>query len=247
MSKLIRQDSPACVKSELDLFVVPPTQTAIENGLWVQYHPLSNIQDGGPLEFNISGSGEEYLDLNSSYLHVTAKILKADGSKLPDKEPVAPVNLFPHSLFSQVDVSLNERNISSASNTYPYRAYIETLLSYGEDAKKSLLTCEGFCKDNNVTNSNPLDEKDVNEGLQQRYKWTAKSQTLDMIGRLHCDIFQQNRLLLNLVDLKVKLIRSKPEFCLLSSTEDAKYKVVLNHASLFIRKTKVSPGVIKMH
>ena len=247
MSKLIRQDSPACVKSELDLFVVPKTQVSIEKGQWVEYHTLANITDGGPLEFNISGSGEEYLDLNSSYLHVTAKIVKADGTALPEKEPVAPVNLFLHSLFSQVDVSLNERNISSASNTYPYRAYIETLLNYGEDAKKSLLTCEAFCKDNNVSNTNPLAEVDGNEGLKQRYRWTAQSQTLDMIGRLHCDIFQQNRLMLNLVDVKVKLIRSKPEFCLLSSTEDAKYKVVLNHASLFIRKTKVSPGVILGH
>ncbi|GBO05178.1 hypothetical protein AVEN_122124-1 [Araneus ventricosus] len=142
LATLIHQDSPICVKSELDLFSIPSTQAAIEFGKFVEYFPLSNIRDGSPVEFHISGSGDEYLDLADSYIHVKAKITKSDGAPLPDNEPVATVNLFLHSLFSQVDVSLNGHIISSARNTYPYRAYLETLLNYGEDAKKSLLSCE---------------------------------------------------------------------------------------------------------
>ena len=57
------------------------------------------------------------------------------------------MNLFLHSLFSQVDVSLNERLISPSTNTYPYRAMLETLLNYGEDAKSSQLTMAMFYKD----------------------------------------------------------------------------------------------------
>lgn len=246
MASLIYRDSPPCVKSELDLFTVPPTQTAIEKGQFVEYHPLANIRDGSPIEFNIPGNGEEYIDLGASYLHVKAKVLKADGTVLPEKEPVAAVNLFLHSLFSQVDISLNERNISSASNTYPYRAYIETLLNYGEDAKKSLLTCEAFFKDEEPEKVDPTVES-VHKGLKTRYKLIEKSQTIDMIGQLHCDIFQQNRLLLNLVDLKIKMVRSKPSFCLISPKADVDYKVVLEHASMFIRKVKVSPGVSLGH
>jgi len=68
-----------------------------------------------------------------------------------------------------------------------------------------------------------------------------------MIGQIHCDIFQQNRLLLNLIDLKIKMTPSKPTFCLMSSNENGDYKVVLDHASLFIRKVKVSPGVSLGH
>lgn len=74
-----------------------------------------------------------------------------------------------------------------------------------------------------------------------------------MMSLLHCDIFQQNRLLLNMVDLKIKMIRSKPEFCLMavkpsdSSQPDPDYKVVLEHASLFIRKVKVNAGVLLGH
>ncbi|GBN49345.1 hypothetical protein AVEN_111544-1 [Araneus ventricosus] len=51
----------------------------------------------------------------------------------------------------------------------------------------------------------------------------------------------QDRLLLNLVDLKIKLIRSEPEFCLVGSDD---YKIVFDHASLFVRKARRNPGVL---
>jgi len=50
-------------------------------------------------------------------------------------------------MFSQVIVALDATLISSSTNTYPYRPMLETLLSYGEDAKKSQLTSELFYKD----------------------------------------------------------------------------------------------------
>ncbi|GFS29128.1 uncharacterized protein F54H12.2 [Trichonephila inaurata madagascariensis] len=144
--------------------------------------------------------------------------------------------------------ALNERVVSSSSNTYPYHAYVETLLSYGEDAKKSLLTCECFYKDTFLDVSDPLQKENGNEGLKKLYDLTFKNQILDMIGPLHCDTFQQNhRLLLNLVDVKIKMTRTKPDFCLMSTKTGEPYKVVLQYASLFIRKVKVSPCVSLGH
>ncbi|GFV47725.1 uncharacterized protein F54H12.2 [Trichonephila clavipes] len=61
---MLGQDSPECAKSELNLFTLPPTQTVIEKGQWIQFHPIANVTDGGPVEFLISGSGEDYLDLS---------------------------------------------------------------------------------------------------------------------------------------------------------------------------------------
>ena len=58
-----------------------------------------------------------------------------------------PVNLLLHSLFSDVEVSLNETPVTSSNNTYAYRAYIETLLSYGTTAKQSQLTSQLYYKD----------------------------------------------------------------------------------------------------
>ena len=52
-----------------------------------------------------------------------------------------------YSLFSQVDISLNSTLITASTNMYPYRALLETLLSYGEDAKKTQLMSALFYKD----------------------------------------------------------------------------------------------------
>ncbi|GFW89632.1 uncharacterized protein TNCV_1025161 [Trichonephila clavipes] len=207
------------------------TQTVIQDGQWKQFHPLSNVFDNAPVEFHISGSAEDYIDLSQTQLYVKAKIVKVDNTPITKDDTIGPVNLFLHSLFSQVDVSLNDRVVSNSSNTYPYRSYIETLLNHGYDSKTSQLTAELFYKDSD-------------DGLKKRTEFFKESATVDMIGCIHSDLFHQDRLLLNLVDLKIKLIRSKPEFCLQGSEG---FKVVLDHVSLFIRKVRVNPGVILGH
>ena len=68
-------------------------------------------------------------------LYVEAKVVCTDGSPLPDDTDVAPVNLTLHSLFSQVDVSLNDRLVTSSKATYPYRAYLEHYCPMGRKPK----------------------------------------------------------------------------------------------------------------
>ena len=93
------QVSPECAKSELELFSLPSTQTVIERGKRVEFHPLANVSNAGPLEFNVSGSGEEYLDLSQTQLYVKAKIANKDGTILKDKSKVRPVSLFTFHVF----------------------------------------------------------------------------------------------------------------------------------------------------
>ena len=87
----VHHDSQECTKSELDLFTIPATQTSITKGQWIEYHPLSNITDSGPIEFNVSGTGEEYLDLARTQFFVKAKITKANGNALVPNAEVGPV------------------------------------------------------------------------------------------------------------------------------------------------------------
>ncbi|GFX44450.1 uncharacterized protein F54H12.2 [Trichonephila clavipes] len=158
-----RKHSPECVKSELELFNLPGTQTVIQDGQWKQFHPLSNVFDNAPVEFHISGSAEDYIDLSQIQLYVKAKIVKVDNTPITKDDTIGPVNLFLHSLFSQVDVSLNDRVVSNSSNTYPYRSYIETLLNHGYDSKTSQLTAELFYKDSD-------------DGLKKRTEFLKKVQ-----------------------------------------------------------------------
>ena len=39
-------NSSECIKSELDLFHIPPTNTSIESGGWSQHQPIAIIENG---------------------------------------------------------------------------------------------------------------------------------------------------------------------------------------------------------
>jgi hypothetical protein len=78
---------------------------------------------------------------------VEAQVVADDDTGLDAGADVGPVNLWMHSLFSDVSVSLNEKLVSPPTSLYPYRAYIETLLSYGPAAKESQLTGVMWYKD----------------------------------------------------------------------------------------------------
>ena len=61
---------------------------------------------------------------------------------------------------------------------------------------------------------------------------------VDMIGSIHSDIFFQDHLILNGVNLRLKLNRAKPSFCLVSSAVGANHKVLITEAILYVRKVK---------
>ena len=77
---------------------------------------------------------------------------------------------------------------------------IETLLNYGEDSKTSQLSMAMSYKDTpekmDVVNPKANDA-DANMGLKARYAFTKESNTMDMMGPIHSDIFFQDRLILN--------------------------------------------------
>jgi len=89
----------------------------VDQGSWVECHPLTDVRDGSPIEFEIS-SGEDYIDFANTVLYVKAKITANDGTNLGADAAVGPANLFLHSLFSQVDISLNGTLVTPSTNTY---------------------------------------------------------------------------------------------------------------------------------
>lgn len=241
---LLHPQSCECLDSGLDLFTVPPSQTAVEEGHYVEYHPLAALAAGAPIEFAISGGTGEYIDLSNTFLHVKAKVTKADGTNL-DGVDVAPINNWMHSLFTQVDVSLNDTVVSSSENTYAYRAYLETTLNYGKEAKESHLTAQLYHKDT----PHHVDETqgDHNLGLKERRAAASRSKQIEMMGRPHSDLFNQSRYLLNGVDLKLKLNPSKDSFNLIAHDPNSGFKTVITQASLFVRKVKLNPAIALAH
>ena len=265
------------IKSEVDLFSVPPTQLSLEKGRWIDYRPLSSVENpDSAITFLIAGT-DEYLDLSKTILYVEGKIMLEDyKTELTGggQTNVAPVNNFLHSLFKQVDVYLNGKQVTPDMGTYAYRSYIETLLNYDVSAKKSQFSSALYFKDTAgemdgngslpsskiityVTASNGIgaDTTDTfslpvpgngNQGFANRHKFIENGIQFVLSGPIFSDVFMSNRLLLNMLNLKVVLNRSPNTFCLMDKNGDGsmiKPKVKLTDVVLRIRKVKVDPAI----
>lgn len=232
--------------SELSLFELPPTQTAVSDIYFHEIRPLSQLSGDGPIEFRISGQNSlDYLDLAGSQLYVKLKVKKGNGSKIVSTDKVGPVNLFLQALFSTTEVTLPNKAIIT-SNYNPYRAMFETLLNFGQDAKSSHLLSQLFIKDDS-DHPEDTDPGGNNNGLFLRAKYISLSKYLDLQGPIFHDIFLMSRYLMNQVDVKLKLYRSSPAFCLSSGDASPDYQIEIHDIYLLVKKIRVNPAVIYGH
>lgn len=231
-----------CLKTELELFTLPPTQTTIEGTQWVYYKPISSLTDDSPIEFVVPGQGDEYIDLAHTMLSLRVQINTTVNPKEGSATVAGPINNLLHSMFNQVDVFLNQKLVSPPNNAYAYRAYIETLLNYGAGAKASHLTSVLWYND---TAGKMDDTGDANSGLKSRRDHLSIGKTIDLLGHLHCDIFNQERFLINGVEMRLRLVRTSNAFCLMTSSPGCSIRIV--EASLLVRRAKIAPGVLLAH
>ena len=229
------------MKSELDLFAVPPTQTSIEEGGWIEHQPLTSLDSGGPIEFILPGTGDAYLDLANTYLLVRAKIVNGNGTDIGADTPVAPVNNWLNSLFSQVDVYLNAI-VEHLPVLLIRRDLIKLRCRGEEDSTHQPTVVQGYGRAYGGYDLNA-----GNLGLVERGIYLAESRVVDMMGRLHVDLFLQDKFLLNGVDVKIRLERSKDAFALMADGQNPDYKVRIVEATLFARRAVLSPTVQMAH
>ena len=220
------------------------SQTSLEDGSFTEYHPVSVLTSTGPIEFTVSAENSNYIDLANSFLYVRASMTTSNGVDLAKTVEIAPECNFLHTLWSQVDVYLNGSLITQSNNNYPYRAYVENLLSFGQEVKNFQLFALLWHRN---TRGHFDSCAAANKGYTQRKALAAESKEIDMIGKLHIDLTFQNRYLLNGVEVRLRLIRSKDLFCLHGNANQAQNKVFLKKVTLFVRKVKPNPAVQLAH
>ena len=157
--------------------------------------------------------------------------------------------------------------------TYAYRSYIETLLNYDVSAKQSQFSSALYYKDTagqmdkvgalpatktlnyklpGVTDAavgNNASTKYYvtgtgNQGFAKRHQFIKNGNRFVLSGPIFSDIFMTDRLLLNMMDLKVVLNRSSDAFSLMDLNDPAiEPKVQLTDVVLKVRKVKVDQSV----
>ena len=118
------------------------------------------------------------------------------------------------------------------------------MVSFGQDAKNSQLSALLWHRNM----SEHFDTRGAtNPGYTKRKVFAAESKEIDMMGKLHLDLFFQNRYLLNGDEVRLRFICSNDLFCLHGNANQADNKVSLKEVTLFVRKVKPNPAVQLAH
>jgi hypothetical protein len=229
----------------LALFDKPLINTGIVSHKWIQHRPISQISNSGVLEFTIPGTSSSYINLHCSFLQIQGKIVRENGERITEADDdVGFINIPLQSLWRQVDISLQQQIINSkVGPNYAYKSYIDSLVNYSTTQKKGQLTSQLFALDT----ARFMDDAVANIGYYQRRKRTKNGYLVQLSAPLFLDLCEQDRLILNGVEINLKFWANQPAFYLMSSEKDKRYEFVITDAYFNACMVEVSPAIVVGH
>lgn len=234
--------SEEATSSELDVFAIPTTNTAVDSERFTAYKPVASLASSDWIEFIVPGTNE-FIDPATIYIELDVEIVKSDGTALPNAaapaaaqgqaaheanlfEKIIPCNNFMSSLFQQLDVRLNNTLVTSSTNMYAYRAYLDCLFYQSKHAKQTYMYTHMWEPDKSKR--------------KERIKRCYSGKRLRLCGPLHFDLGQQERLILNQIDMAFRLNLSDSSFCLVVEDGTAhRPRVKIVDATLHVEHKKL--------
>lgn len=194
--------------------------------------PVGGVAGGSPYEFEIGWENNTFLDMSSLSLRTRGKIVRPDGTDLQHNDIVAPVNLFASSLWSRVEVIIDDKtNNQSSADYFNFKSYLETLLSYEGDARESHLRTQMFYLDtpgrmeNAVTRvAGPVQP---NAGFVSRYNLARNSRSFECVCPLPTDLLRSSKHLGPRIKITLRLTKAPDSFLLIAPRDDVRYRFVI--------------------
>ena len=182
--------------------------------------PIQPFTTGiNPVDFQIDPQ-EDYIDLSRSYFQIDWTLKKTGGGNAVTAENTCLINNIAHSLFKQNSVRLNGTLISPQTDTYHYKAYLETLLNFDRDDGETILKPQGWFNTVNVPDALTANQLDLahddfealtpdNQALVRDLRannsTTAGGVTRTLCFVPHIEVFHTNKLLIPNVQLGIQL------------------------------------------
>lgn len=244
------------VQTSLSLFSPPPIDNSIQREYWVEFNPIASISGGSTIEFNIPGTSLDYINLAKTRLKVTYCITKENGDPIKDErdgagdptaDQVGPINLTLHSIFRQIDLSLNQKIVSpDVGVNYPYKAILDLYLKTSSDMLDSQGQAMMFHKDI----PGKMDDAVYvggNAAFVTRATPTKDGGNVTLEGPLYLDFaIDQNKAILNGVNINFKFFQASDAFRLLTGL-DIKYKLKIQSAILKVCHINLNPKLVLAH
>ena len=91
MALLIHPNLAESTISQINSFLMSPSQTRLEDESFIEYHPVSVLTSTGLFEFTATSvENFNYIDLENSLLYVRATVTGAIGVDLVEDGEIAP-------------------------------------------------------------------------------------------------------------------------------------------------------------
>lgn len=265
MVGLLDEDECRCVSSELDFNSLPPTNTSYAKQYYEKLDPTAS-PNSGTLQFSMKTNPRDFIALNESFLYLRAKITTADGSlpagpapaagaaapDIPASSKVLPSNYLIATLFKNVKVFVNGLRISETNDLYPYKAYLEYLLSYDKVAQENYGPVTMFYRDpdkkfdfvtydaNGAKVTNTTLTAADSGGLYKRFERTQYGKTFELHGRLHSDFCTTDRLFPGDLPITIELDRADEKFSLMSPQTTSEYRIKIEEAIFYVKRKRLT-------
>jgi len=227
----------------VDLFKPPTMDVTLLRSDYLSIQPTNTVKGNPTINFQIPGTMAPnlYIDYSGSYLYTKVKVLNSDKSVLPADEPVAISNLFFHTMFQNLQVSVGDRPMSDTNMLYGYRGIFTNLLGSGNDVKTSLLSSVAFYPDSPAGTFT-----DSNEAWKTRRKMCETSKTFDLLGRPSAPLFELGKWVPGSVKVDMTFTKQAPAFAL-DATGKKSYIFSIEEATLYLKVNTVDPKIVTDH
>ena len=218
-----------------------------------QIYPTTSL-DENRIEFEFQTDRNNYTDLRQTYLSLVLKLVKHRGFDSYKKEAkkehnegeykkadaaddnevplITHVNNSMHSIFSNVEVYMNNQQIYNSNGLYAHKSYISNSFKGAISEYKGVLHCEGYDFEANPEDAmdNPLEDP----FFSRRMKMFSRPDGFMLYGKLGVDFFTTSELLYPNMKVRIRLIRARPNFYMISDNPNVSLGIV--DCSLYNRR-----------
>ena len=208
-----------------------------------------------------------YVDLRQSFLAMKLKIVKGrvydtneskekkrehkedsvvfteTGEDEEEQEEVARVtyvNNIMHSIFSNVEVYINNQQIYISNGIYAHKSYISNNYKAAISEYKGVLHCEGYDYEQDPQDiSNPLPDP----FFTRRMKLLSRPDGFMLYSKLRIDFFSTSELLYPNMKIRLRLIGARPNFYMISDNPNVSLGIV--DCSLYTRRIALKDEYLK--
>ena len=242
--KKIDAASEDALHSSLDIFSVPPTNFSILKASVREILPLNSIDDPKTerFEFRVF-SDSQWLDLSRTYVYLQLQLQKKNGQNWVNIDPtvdkdVATCQTLGQSFIKQLRVAVGGTEVYDSTQHYPYLCYLKNELNYSTSVKDTILAAAGYSRDLEMNNKD-------SPGFKTRNGNIGNGAPVEFVSRLDFDLANQNRFLVNNVDLTFTLTKMDDDFLVhtLFPDDPNTYRVRALSVRLYVVSVDVQPSL----